>query len=52
MLYYEAMKNTLIHGFREAEFSWILEDNAKMNKTTTLVKARLYKVFRIYEKTL
>jgi hypothetical protein len=36
--------------YTEAEFSWILEDNLLMNKPLLLIKAEVYKKYRIFEK--
>jgi len=37
---------------RRAEFSWVLEDNAAINRPAELSGARRYKTYRIYEKAL
>ena len=39
-------------GFRHAELSWILEDNAAMRSVIETNGARVYKTYRIYEKSL
>lgn len=39
-------------GFREAELSWILEDNHAMRRMIETAGGRPYKTWRIYEKTL
>ncbi len=44
--------NLLRRGFREAELSWILEDNDAMNRLIEKMGGRAYKTYRIYEKDL
>lgn len=39
-------------GYRNAELSWILEDNGPMRSILEAAGARIYKTYRIYEKTL
>lgn len=39
-------------GYREAELSWVLEDNAPMRHVIESFGARSRKVYRVYEKTL
>lgn len=39
-------------GFREAEASWVLEDNVKMRRLIELFGARVYKTYRLYERDL
>ena len=39
-------------GFVRADVSWVLEDNAVMNKSIVRAGGRHYKTFRIYAKTL
>jgi hypothetical protein len=39
-------------GYRQAELSWILEDNGPMRSILEAAGARIYKTYRIYEKTL
>lgn len=38
--------------FRRIEFSWILEDNLPMTRICEMIGGKLYKRYRIYEKTL
>lgn len=40
------------HGMTQAELSWILEDNAPMRAVLEGLGARVYKTYRIYEKSL
>ncbi len=44
----EAYKKNYIQG----ECSWILEDNDKMNRVLEDIGARIYKIYRMYEKTI
>ena len=39
-------------GIRRAELSWVLEDNALMNRTIRKAGGRHYKTYRIYAKRL
>jgi GNAT superfamily N-acetyltransferase len=36
-------------GYRECEFSWVLEDNILMNRSIQALGAKRYKTYRIYE---
>ena len=36
-------------GYKIGELSWVLEDNTMMNRVAELVKAKVYKKYRIYE---
>src|SRR5262249_31845381 len=38
--------------YKRVEFSWVLEDNRDINQAAELGGARLYKTYRIYEKSL
>jgi hypothetical protein len=51
-LYYESLKRALPMHYHRVEVSWILEDNTIMQKAVRLLDGRLYKVYRIYEKSL
>ncbi len=52
LLYRDAFKACLKHGYRRIEFSWILEDNEPMKRIIELTNSTLYKKFRIYEMPL
>ncbi|MDG2531560.1 dATP pyrophosphohydrolase [Caulobacter endophyticus] len=39
-------------GYDKFEFSWILEDNMPMRRISEAMGARIYKTYRLYEKTL
>lgn len=39
-------------GFREAELSWVLEDNMAMRRMIEAVGGRAYKTYRLFEKAL
>jgi GNAT superfamily N-acetyltransferase len=39
-------------GYRRVEFSWILEDNVPVQRTIETFGGKLYKKYRIYEKSL
>jgi hypothetical protein len=40
------------HGAREAELSWVLEDNRRVREIIELAGGRPYKTYRVYEKSL
>lgn len=48
-LYAALFRHGLRAGYREGEFSWILEDNVMMNRSLEALGARRYKTYRIYE---
>ncbi len=52
LLYLESFKAAMRKGYRHAEMSWILEDNAPMRKGCELMGGKLYKKYRIYEKNI
>lgn len=52
LLFREGFKGAKKRGYKRAEFSWILEDNIPVQKLIEMIKGRLYKKYRIYEKTL
>ncbi|MDE2356840.1 MAG: dATP pyrophosphohydrolase [Alphaproteobacteria bacterium] len=39
-------------GVKQAEYSWVLEDNAPMRHMAEGLNARIYKTYRLYSKTL
>jgi GNAT superfamily N-acetyltransferase len=39
-------------GYREAEFSWVLEENELTKRAAAMLGARPYKTYRIYEKQI
>ena len=47
--YAALIRNARRLGYEEAEMSWILEDNALMNRSLKVIGARKYKTYRIYE---
>jgi hypothetical protein len=48
----ELRTNALKSGFREAELSWILEDNLPMRRINEGIGGRGYKLYRVYDKAL
>lgn len=48
----EAFKGALKYGFKNIEFSWILEDNYETINLTQIINAKRYKILRIYEKNI
>ncbi|MDA3793163.1 MAG: GNAT family N-acetyltransferase [Elusimicrobia bacterium] len=48
LMYYNALVNTLKMGYKECEFSWILEDNTETLKIGRMMGAKIYKTYRIY----
>ncbi|MBE8713618.1 hypothetical protein [Sphingobacterium hungaricum] len=51
-LYGRIIKNGTIDNVQEAECSWMLEHNYLMNHAIEQINAKLYKRYRLYEKTL
>jgi hypothetical protein len=41
-----------VHGAKEAELSWVLEDNRPVRDMIELLGGRAYKTYRVYEKSL
>jgi GNAT superfamily N-acetyltransferase len=52
LLYLESFKAAMRKGYRNAEMSWVLEDNAPMRKGCELMGGKLYKKYRIYERNI
>lgn len=52
LLYCEAQRRSVPHGYTMGELSWTLEDNEKINRGIEFMGARKYKTYRIYEKAL
>jgi ribosomal protein S18 acetylase RimI-like enzyme len=52
MLYLRLWEEAPKNGYQIVECSWILEDNWPMRRGLERMGARLYKTYRIYEKTL
>ena len=48
----EGLKVGFDAGFKESEASWILEDNVMMCRMLESIGGRVYKTYRIYEKSL
>jgi GNAT superfamily N-acetyltransferase len=51
-LYLQLIERGRALGYREAECSWILENNRNMNRSLGVMGAERYKTYRIYESTL
>ncbi len=52
LLFREGFKGIRTGGYKRVEFSWILEDNIPVQRIVEMAGGRLYKKYRIYEKTL
>ena len=52
LLVREIQRRGTAAGFTRGELSWVLEDNAVMNKTIVRAGGRHYKTYRLYAKTL
>lgn len=46
----ECMKTSLRLGFRQAEASWVLEDNLMMRRLLEPFGGKIYKTYRLYER--
>ncbi len=51
-LYVRSFQTALRKGIERAEASWILENNALMNRALVQIGGRVFRRHRIYEKTL
>jgi len=52
LLYYDMIKGGLPRGYMNIEFSWILESNDMMNRGARLLGGEVYKIYRVFTKTL
>ena len=52
LLYLAIFRNGTAAGMREADLSWILEDNHKMNAAIERLGGRIYRTYRVYEAVL
>lgn len=52
MLIYSLEERCRERGFRELEFSWILEDNKPVRSLIEMIGARIAKTYRFYERPL
>jgi GNAT superfamily N-acetyltransferase len=52
LLYYDMIKGGLPRGYMNIEFSWILETNDMMNRGAQLLGGEVYKIYRVFTKTL
>lgn len=52
VLFREGFRGVKNGGYKRVEFSWILEDNIPTQRLVEMIGGRLYKKYRIYEKTL
>lgn len=50
--YAKSMEAGVRKGYKEAELSWILEDNAVMNKTLRQMGMTIYKTYRLYDRAI
>ncbi len=52
LLFREGFKGILSGGYRQLEFSWILEDNLPVQRIIDMVGGTRSKTYRIYERTI
>ena len=52
LLIREAFKGIKKGGYERLEFSWVLEENIPIQRIIEIADGRLYKKYRIYEKSL
>jgi GNAT superfamily N-acetyltransferase len=50
MLYLHLVREGMRKGYREAEMSWILEDNLPMRRGIENLGGRAYRTYRIYDR--
>jgi hypothetical protein len=52
MLYMETFRRCVAAGYPAGEFSWTLENNDLINRGMEVLKGKIYKRYRIYEKEI
>jgi hypothetical protein len=52
LLIREVFKGIKKGGYKKVEFSWVLEENIPIQRIIEMAEGRLYKKYRIYEKSL
>jgi hypothetical protein len=52
IFYWETFRRGTAKGYKWGEFSWILENNVMMNRAAQLLGARVYKTYRMYQKSI
>ncbi len=52
LMYYNSLLAAIEKGYRECEFSWILEDNQDTVKIARMMGGKIYKKYRVYGKDL
>ena len=52
VLYGTMLQNAVKKGIKEAEASWILENNEMMNRALEKMNGKVYKRYRIVEKKI
>jgi GNAT superfamily N-acetyltransferase len=52
LFYAEIARRIVDRGYAHAEMSWVMEDNTGMNKAARLLGGRVYKTYRVYQKSL
>ncbi len=52
VFYYKCFETAMRKNYKWAEMSWILEDNMAMNRPLENMGAKVYKRYRLYDKTI
>ncbi len=52
VFFYHSFKKGIPMGLKQAEMSWVLEDNVMMIREAELFGARIYKTYRIYDRAV
>jgi hypothetical protein len=52
VLYLETFRRAVAAGFPRGEFSWTLENNDLINRGMELLKGKIYKRYRVYERPI
>ncbi len=52
VMFFESLTAMLKAGYKECEISWILEDNVMVQRPIDLFDGKVYKRYRIYEKSV
>jgi len=52
VLFMATFQASIRQGYKMAEISWVLESNTPMRQTALNFGGKIYRTYRIYEKTL
>jgi hypothetical protein len=52
LFYYDSMVRAKALGYRRAEISWLLEDNAAVRNSVEAIGATVYRTYRLYDRAI